>query len=114
LSAATVYRKTAKGNAEINAKGGGLDRKLRPLLILVDGHRGSDVIISLAAGIGIEAGALKQLEADGYIEPLRVTSAPPVAAARSPATASAGAPPRTVERTPSARASTACATARST
>jgi hypothetical protein len=101
LSAATVYRKTAKGNAEINAKGGGLDRKLRPLLILVDGHRGSDVIISLAAGIGIEAGALKQLEADGYIEPLRTRGEPVVAANRGPATTSAGAPPRTLEPAPS-------------
>ena len=97
LSAAAVYRKTAKGNQEISAKQGGLDRKLRPLLILVDGRRGSDVIVTLAAGIGVQASALKQLEADGYIEPVRVRSeAKAAVTSRSPATLSSGAPPSTL------------------
>jgi hypothetical protein len=99
LSAATVYRKTAKGNEEIKAKRGGLDRKLRPLLILVDGRRDSDAIVALAAGIGVQASALKQLEADGYIEPVRVKSEAKAAAAvagRGPATLSSGVPPNTL------------------
>lgn len=99
MSAATVYRKTAKGNEEIKAKQGGLDRRLRPLLILIDGRRGSETIASLAAGIGLQPSALKQLEADGYIEPVRVRSEATAAAAvatRAPATLSSRAAPSTL------------------
>src|SRR5262249_1377395 len=96
VSAATLYRKTAKGNEEIKSKQGGLDRRLRPLLILVDGRRGSDVIGALASGIGLEGNALQQLAADGYIEPVRVRSeARPPAPARQ-ATAAAGPTPTTI------------------
>jgi hypothetical protein len=97
VSAATVYRKTAKGNEEIKAKRGGVDRKLRPLLIRIDGRRGSDAIIELAAGIGVPASALTQLEADGYIEPVRVKSeANAAVAGHGPATVSARVAPSTL------------------
>jgi hypothetical protein len=99
MGASTVYRKTAKGNGEIKAKQGGLDRRLRPLLILIDGRRPTDTIATLAAGIGLPASALKQLEADGYIEAVRVRSeakAPTTVTARSPATVSSSAPPSTL------------------
>lgn len=95
MNAVTVYRKTAKGNEEIKAKQGGLDRKWRPLLILVDGHRGSDLIAPLAAGIGLPPTALRQLEADGYIEPVRVRSEPRPAATvagRAPGTVASNGP----------------------
>jgi hypothetical protein len=100
MSVATVYRKTTKGNEEIKSKQGHLDRKLRPLLILVDGRRSADAITALAAGIGVHESALKQLEAEGYIEPLRLRSeaAKPAAAVapRGPGTLSSVAPPSTL------------------
>lgn len=100
MSAATVYRKTAKGNDEIRAKQGRLDRRLRPLLILVDGRRSADTINGLAAGIGLPETALQQLEADGYIElvRVRVEAKAQAAESRTPETLSASNAPPTLTR----------------
>ena len=99
MTTALVYRKTAKGNEEIKAKKGRLDRKLRPVLILADGHRSTDIIVALAAGIGVQPDALRQLAADGYIEAVRVrveTKVAAAAATQAPAMVSSGKPPPTL------------------
>jgi hypothetical protein len=65
---AAIYRKTEKGLAEITATQRTVDRRLRPLLILVDGHRTAMRIHSLIGGIGIREEDFDQLVAGGFIE----------------------------------------------
>ncbi len=65
-----IYRKTEKGIAEVAASTRSVDRRLRPLLILVDGHRTALSIHALISAIGIRETDFDQLEAGGYIEPI--------------------------------------------
>lgn len=81
----TVYRKTAKGQAEIATRTHHLPPRLRQALILVDGRR-SDEELKRMLPQGEEA--LRRLSDDGFIESVGVT-ATPVAA---PAAAAASAP----------------------
>ncbi len=76
-----IYRKTARGVAEVSAHEGTVERRLRPLLILVDGHRTALAIQSLISAIGIGEPDFDLLEAGGYIEPI---ARPPRAAAGVP------------------------------
>lgn len=75
-----IYRKTDKGIAELSTKHGTLERRLRPLLILVDGRRPLSRVQALVEGIGIAQGDLVQLEAQGLIEPADAAAAAAVAA----------------------------------
>lgn len=68
LDKAAIYRKTKKGLAEITSSQRSIDRRLRPLLILVDGHRTAARIHALMGGIGIREEDFDQLAAAGYIE----------------------------------------------
>jgi len=68
LDKAAIYRKTPKGLAEITSAERSVDRRLRPLLILVDGHRTAARIHALMGGIGIREEDFDQLAASGYIE----------------------------------------------
>ena len=52
-----IYRKTIKGVAELTASARTVERRLRPLLILVDGNRTATHIHSLVSGIGIREDA---------------------------------------------------------
>lgn len=63
-----IYRKTKKGLAEISSSQRSIDRRLRPLLILVDGHRTAARIHSLMGGVGIREEDFDQLAAGGFIE----------------------------------------------
>ena len=63
-----IYRKTDKGLAEIAGTERTVDRRLRPLLILVDGNRTANSIHALISGIGIREEDFDQLAASGYIE----------------------------------------------
>jgi len=68
LDKAAIYRKTNKGLAEITSGQRTIDRRLRPVLILVDGHRTAARIHSLMGGIGIQEEDFDQLAAGGFIE----------------------------------------------
>ena len=62
----TIYRKTAKGRAEIETRTHRLPPRLRGALIVVDGQRS---VAELAGMIpGDAEGALQQLLGDGFIE----------------------------------------------
>lgn len=65
-----IYRKTQKGLAEIAGTERTVDRRLRPLLILVDGNRTANSIHALISGIGIREEDFDQLADSGYIEPM--------------------------------------------
>ena len=70
MDRAAIYRKTDKGLAELTSAARTVDRRLRPLLILVDGHRTANSIQALISGIGIREEDFDQLAANGYIEPI--------------------------------------------
>ncbi len=85
----TVYRKSAKGQQEIETRANKLGPRLRTALILVDGRR-SDA--DLRALIQLEADAtLIGLLEGGYIEVVGSSPATPATPATAPA-ATAGAP----------------------
>ena len=65
-----IYRKTEKGLAEITSTERTVDRRLRPLLILIDGNRTANSIHALISGIGIREEDFDQLANNGYIEPV--------------------------------------------
>ena len=85
LDKTAIYRKTDKGAAEVVANARNIDRRLRPLLILVDGHRTALSIYALISAIGIREEDFDQLEAGGYIEPLARPGAARAAGADSAA-----------------------------
>jgi hypothetical protein len=83
----------------VTAHEGAVERRLRPLLILIDGHRTALAIQSLTSAIGIREQDFDLLEAGGYIEPIarpRPGAPPPRGAApalEAPAPAPAPVPP---------------------
>ncbi len=85
----TIYRKTAKGLAEIETRAHRLPPRLRGALILVDGQRSVDDLAKLVPG---DADAtLQQLQADGFIDVFAILAdrppMPPPARAAAPAPA---------------------------
>lgn len=75
LSMPTIYRKTPKGQTEIETRAHRLAPRLRSLLIMVDGRR-SDVDLERLMP-QLSAAALLSLAAGGFIEAISVTSAEP-------------------------------------
>ena len=70
-----VFRKTAKGAAEIETRAHRLSPRVRSALILVDGKRADDELMRM---IQTDAeGALASLLADGFIEVLATLAARP-------------------------------------
>jgi hypothetical protein len=84
----TIYRKTDKGRAEIEARAHRLSPRLRGALILVDGQRNDE---ALAALIQRSEDALDELISGGFIEAMPPPA--PSAAQSSPAAPAAGAFP---------------------
>jgi hypothetical protein len=83
----TIYRKTAKGLAEIETRGHRLQPRLRGTLILVDGQRSVPDIAKLVPG-DAEA-MLQQLLADGFVDVFAVLADRPPLAPPAPASAPA-------------------------
>lgn len=77
----TVYRKSAKGQAEIETRAHRLPPRLRGALILIDGRRGDDELLRLIPGDA--ADTLQQLRDGGFIEVLAERH-DPIPAARAP------------------------------
>jgi hypothetical protein len=93
----TIYRKTAKGVAEIETRAHRLPPRLRSALILVDGKRDTDDLRGLVPLQADEA--LAYLQGEGFIEAVGETlrsgsegSAEPAAAPAAPAPAAADKP----------------------
>jgi hypothetical protein len=91
----TIYRKTAKGQAEIETRAHRLPPRLRGALIMVDGQRSVEDLAKLIPGDA--AASLEQLQADGFIDIFAVL------ADRPPMPAPAAAP--AAQRKPTAAAS---------
>jgi len=102
---ATIYRKTAKGQAEIETRAHRLSPRLRSALILIDGRRSDDEVRKLIPQQADET--LQLLVEQGFIEVIGITQdapraappaarpanpAPPVAAPPAPAAAPAVTP----------------------
>lgn len=88
---ATIYRKTAKGQHEVETRALKLAPKFRGLLILVDGKRSDEELrrmLPQSDEQGIEA-----LEAGGFIEAIAVTADPRPRVAPVNGAPGAGAPP---------------------
>jgi hypothetical protein len=82
----TVYRKTAKGQAEIDTRAHRLLPRLRQALILVDGRKTDAELAKLI--LADPAATLHALQADGFIEALvTVADAPSERDAAAPAAA---------------------------
>lgn len=99
----TIYRKTAKGLAEIDTRVYRLAPRLRSVLIMVDGKRSDE---ELAQMVPQAAGAVAALVAEGFVEAFvrlgdAAPGAPAAAAAAAPA---APAAPRAVPAPPAAAA----------
>jgi hypothetical protein len=76
----TIYRKTAKGQAEIETRAHRLPPRLRGALIMVDGQRTVEDLAKLVPGDA--AGSLEQLLADGFIDVFAVLAdRPPLVSA---------------------------------
>ena len=85
----TIYRKTAKGVAEVETRTHRLVPRLRSALILVDGKRTDDELTRLV--LAEPAAALASLLADGFIEVLTTLAERPAQAKPASApTAAAG------------------------
>lgn len=67
----TIYRKTAKGSAEIETRAMKLAPRFRQLLILVDGRRSSGELVAMVPQAG--ANALEALVVAGLIEAIGET-----------------------------------------
>lgn len=80
---ATIFRKTDKGQAEIETRAHRLAPRLRSALILVDGKRTSDELRKLIAQQADET--LAALNEQGFIEIASVAAPSPAAAATVPA-----------------------------
>jgi hypothetical protein len=79
----TIYRKTAKGQAEIETRAHRLSPRLRGALIVVDGQRSQSDLAKMIPG-DVEA-TLQQLEAEGFIDVFAVLADRPPAPAPAPA-----------------------------
>jgi hypothetical protein len=72
---ATIYRKTAKGQTEIETRAHRLSLRLRSALILVDGRRTDDEVRKLMAQQGDDS--LRLLDEQGFVEVIGITQDAP-------------------------------------
>jgi hypothetical protein len=76
----TIYRKTAKGHAEIETRAHRLSLRLRSVLIMIDGRQPERELRKLA-GEGFDARVLELLDG-GFVEAIPVATEPRAHAAR--------------------------------
>ncbi|WP_247308521.1 hypothetical protein [Ralstonia pseudosolanacearum] len=90
---ATIYQKTDKGHEEIRTRSHRLDQKHRALLLMVNGEKTCDDILTQLQPLGMQQAEFDALELDGYIRPhVADTPPPPEAPAVTPAPAPQHAP----------------------
>jgi len=96
----TTYRKTPKGQAEVETRANRLPPRLRAALILVDGRRSEDDLVKLVSNDAAQV--LRGLLDDGYVELVEVApSKPPPVALRPAAPAAATSTPGLLSMPPS-------------
>jgi len=61
------YAKTTKGKSALEQRSAALPQRLRPLLLLIDGHKTMAQLETLAGQIGLTKAALAELEQLGFI-----------------------------------------------
>jgi len=61
------YGKTSRGKSALEQRSAGLPQRLRPLLLLIDGHKTNTQLESAAAQMGLPGTALDELEQLGFI-----------------------------------------------
>lgn len=84
----TTYRKTPKGQTEVETRANRLPPRLRAALILVDGRRSEDDLVKLVSNDAAQV--LRGLLDDGYVEVME--AAPPKLRQAAPAAAPAAVP----------------------
>lgn len=87
----TIYRKTAKGHAEMATRAHRLAPRLRQMLIVVDGHRSDDDLRRMIAQQADEA--LRALVDGGFIEAISTRAPAPARPAAAAAVAPSAAAP---------------------
>ncbi|MCK4125167.1 hypothetical protein HFK83_22700 [Ralstonia pseudosolanacearum] len=102
---ATIYQKTDKGHEEIRTRSHRLDQKHRALLLMVNGEKTCDDILTQLQPLGMQQAEFDALERGGYIRPhVADTPPPPEAPALAPppqhAPSSAPPPADNAARTP--------------
>ena len=90
MAAGTIYRKTAKGLAEVKDRGLKLNPRVRTMLILIDGTIPEFMLKEDGARVGAPADFIAQLAHAGLIE--AVEAAAP--ASQSPAARAGASPPQ--------------------
>ena len=63
----SIYDKTDKGREEIATRRHRLAPRLRTLLVMVDGRRPDDELLKNVAGLGLDAGSLRELLEQDFI-----------------------------------------------
>ncbi|AST32013.2 hypothetical protein ACYT84_10385 [Ralstonia solanacearum] len=87
----TIYQKTDKGLDEIRTRAHRLDQKHRALLLMVNGEKTCDQILTQLEPLGMDQSEFDDLERGGYIRP-HVADAPPPAEGSAPQSAPSGTP----------------------
>jgi hypothetical protein len=64
----TTYNKTDKGREEIAARTYGLQSRMRTLLVMIDGRHPMEELLPKVMGLGLDASAVAELLAQGFIE----------------------------------------------
>lgn len=75
-----VYDKTDKGREEIATRKYHVPPRLRTLLVMIDGKRSSDALITDLNGIGLNQASFDQLLRDDYIRLVALAATPPAPA----------------------------------
>ena len=73
----TTYNKTDKGREEIAARSFGLPSRMRTLLVMIDGRHPMEELLPKVMGLGLDAGAVQELLAQGFIEEGEYIPPPP-------------------------------------
>lgn len=80
-TSSSIYTRTPRGSAELNARQSALNATANSLLILIDGKRSHRDLLVVAGRLGLPADCLDGLETSGYIvrEERTVDALPPQA-----------------------------------
>lgn len=74
----TTYNKTDKGREEISARTCGLPSRMRTLLVMIDGRHPMEDLLPKVTGLGLDASAVAELLAQGFIEEGEALPPPPL------------------------------------
>lgn len=73
---ATIYQKTDKGQEEIRTRANRLDQRHRALLLMVNGEKTCEEILTQLQPLGMTRDTFDELEHSGYIRPYVASATP--------------------------------------